>query len=115
MNYTTALVVCGPVSICSSQDFSLLLRFSRSKPATAGLLHTSGPAVPDRHLVSLDDDRYIALAFCVPEHLIELHAVQFHIDVDSITAKGLTGLFRIWSACLSEYCHLIFHGPFSSS
>ena len=86
-----------------------------STTASCRRSHPSGSAVADRHLASLDDHRYIALALGVLQHLIELSGVMLHIDVVRLVAVGLTGLVGVRSARFPVDRYLVRHvqAPFS--
>ena len=78
----------------------------------------SGAAVPYGDLAVIDDDRHVAAAAAVRQHLVEKGAVPDDvpvIDGSSLRLVGLTGPGRVGSTRLAVNDDILSHGtPFSS-
>lgn len=84
-------------------DGMLLIRPDRPED-----LNTSGAAVTDGHLISLDDDRHLTGAVAPLQHSFHVLTILFDIDVVMLLV-GRPGPIGIRSARLPVYDQLLSH------
>jgi hypothetical protein len=83
-------------------------------PQPAGTLYFSGTPKADADLLTLYDNRHLAVAVGEPQHLFHGLGVLFNISIndrESFFAFGLPGPLGKWSGLLAEDGDLIGHGP----
>ena len=77
----------------------------RLRPAAVVLYPSGAAGEPDRHLLTIHDDRHLAAAFAVAQHLLEVRRVFLDVDVlepDTPPFVVLTGGQRVGSRVLAE-------------